>query len=195
MNWELTACAAARARRSCSAGESPRRRDRARAALAAFPAWLWAAACRLPNSSTMRFTAVLMKVAGPNTTLAGLRSAIWLQTGGRAFRPFFVSGTLPDRQPSRRSTRPRSSVSTVFDRSPRTSTTTASSPKSCLKRSVALKLSEPRSTSVSVAALGSSRNASAAPPSASSAVTASVSSGRRVTAPTKRPNRSPFLTR
>jgi hypothetical protein len=127
-----------------------------------------------------------MKVAGPNTTLAGFSSAISRQTGGSLPRPLLVSGTLPDRQPSSRSTRPRSSVRTVRGRSPRTRTSTASSPKSCLKRSVAWKLSEPRSTSVSVAALGSSLRASAAPPRASTPVTASTSSGRRVTAPTIR---------
>ena len=81
---------------------------------------------------------------------------------------------------------------TVRDRSPRTSTSTASSPKSRLKRSVASKLSEPESTSVSVATLGSSRSASAAPPSASTAVSASTVSGRRVTARTTRPEQIPL---
>jgi hypothetical protein len=41
-------------------------------------------------------------------------------------------------------------------------------------------------TSVEVAALGSSRSASTAPPSASTAVTASTGRGRRVTPPTRR---------
>ena len=134
----------------------------------------------------MRLTAVLMNVAGPKTTLAGSSSAIRRQTGGRLPSPRCVSGTLPDRQPSSPSMRPRSSVSTVFDSLPCASTTTASSPKSRLKRSVARKLSEPRLTSVSVAALGSSRRASAAPPRASTPVIASTSSGRRVTAATIR---------
>ena len=81
---------------------------------------------------------------------------------------------------------PGPEVRTVRVSSPCTSTRTASSPKSRLKRSVVPEVLEPRSTSVSVAALGSSRSASAAPPSASTAVTPSTSSGRRVTAPTSR---------
>ena len=192
MNCAVTASDAARASRSCSAGGSPRRSDRRRAARAACSAWRCAADWRLATSSTIPLTAVLMNVAGPKTTLAGLSSAIWRQTRGRLPRPRLLSGTLPDRQPSRRSTRPRSSVSTVLDRSPRTSTTTASSPKLRLKRSVAWKVFESRSTSVSVAALGSRRSASAAPASASRAVAASTSSGRRVTAATMRANAFPL---
>ena len=65
------------------------------------------------------------------------------QTGGRLPSPSLLSGTLPPRQPSSRSTRPRSAVSTVRVSSPRTSTRIASSPKSCLKRSVSLKLWSP----------------------------------------------------
>ena len=49
-------------------------------------------------------TAVLMNVAGPYTTFAGFRSAISRQTGGRLPSPFLLSGTLPARQPSSRST-------------------------------------------------------------------------------------------
>ena len=70
------------------------------------------------NSSPIWLTAVLMNVAGPYTTFAGLSSAISRHTGGRLPSPCSLSGTLPDRQPSSRSTRPRSSVSTVRASSP-----------------------------------------------------------------------------
>src|SRR5215211_1135825 len=191
VNSALTAADAARARRSWSAGGSPRCRDSRRAASAAFRAWPWLARWRRANSSAIWLAAVLMNVPGPYTTFAGSRSAISRQTAGSLRSP--CSGTLPERQPSSRSTRPRSEVSTVRVRSPLTSTSTASSPKSRFRRSVALKLSDPRSTRVSVAALGSSRSASAAPPSARNPVTVRTSSGRRVSAPTTRPNASPFI--
>ena len=193
-NWAWTAEKAALARRSCSLGGSPRRLESLRAASAAAWAWRWLARRRFWNSPAIWFTAVLMKVPGPNTTFAASSSAISRQTGGRLPSPSLLSGTLPDRQPSSRISRPRSAVSTVRASSPRTSTSTASSPKSCLKRSVSSKLCEPRSTSVSVAALGWRRSASAAPPSASSAVTASTGSGWRATPATSRAKRSPFLT-
>ena len=73
-----------------------------------------------------------------------------------------------------------------------TITITASSPKSSLKRSVAWNESVEESTSVSVAALGSSRRASAAPPRANIATTARVSSGRRAAARAIPPKRSPI---
>ena len=70
------------------------------------------------------------------------------------------AGTLPERQPSSLISRPRSGVSTVCWRSPFTSTTTASSPNSRLKSSVAFATSDERETRVSVPAL---RLESAAP--------------------------------
>ena len=134
VNCAVTAEKAALARRSCSAGGSPRRFDSLRAASAAACAWRWFAFWRPASSAPIRLTDVLMNVAGPNTTLAASSSAISRHTGGRLPSPFLLSGTLPDRQPSSASTRPRSSVSTVRVSSPRTSTRTASSPKSSLKR-------------------------------------------------------------
>ena len=74
-----------------------------------------------------------MNVAGPYTTFAGFSSAMSRHTGGRLPSPFLLSGTLPPRQPSSRSSRLRSAVSTVRVSSPCTSTRIASSPKSLLE--------------------------------------------------------------
>ena len=60
------------ARRSCSPGGSPRRLESWRAASAAAWAWRWLARWRFWNSPAIWFTAVLMKVPGPNTTFAGV---------------------------------------------------------------------------------------------------------------------------
>ena len=78
---------------------------------------------------------------------------------------------------------------------PLTSTTTASSPKSFLKRSLALARSDEPDTSVSTPVCGSSRSASAVPASASTPTTASTRVGRRVTARASEPNKSPLTSR
>ena len=190
MNFPVTSWRALAASCFWRAFESPRFADSFRAASAAWSAsWSLPARRRL-NSSVICPAAVLMKVPGPKTTLAGLSSAIFAQPGGSSRRP--CAGTLPDRQPSSLISFPRSGVSTVFWRLPFTSTTTASSPKSRLNSSVAFDTSDEGETRVSVPALGSRRRASAAPASPSTATTTIGTSGRRVTARTIAANRSPF---
>ncbi len=139
---------------------------------------------------------------GPKTTRAGLAFASSEHTGGSWRRP--SGGTLPDRQPSRRISRPRLAVRTSCLSGPWAMTTTESSPKSRLKSSVAAKVLEPRSTRVSVSTLGSRRRARAAPARASTATMARVSRGRRVAARAmraksntraRRPKMSPLRTR
>ncbi len=64
-NWARTASDAARARRSCSAGGSPRRSDSRRAAAAARWACLRFARSSAANWPAICVAAVLMKVPGP----------------------------------------------------------------------------------------------------------------------------------
>ena len=73
-----------------------------------------------------------------------------------------------------------------------TRTTTASSPKVSLKRSVSSNVADERLTSVSGSALGSSRSASPAPTSASRPTTPRTASGRLAASRTIPPKRSPI---
>ena len=76
--------------------------------------------------SSIWITASLRKVAGPTRNLTGFIRASSAQGPGIGFAP---GGTLPERHPSSRSSRPRFAVSSSRRRSPSASTTTGSSPK------------------------------------------------------------------
>ena len=78
---------------------------------------------------------------------------------------------------------------------PLTSTTTASSPKSRLKRSLACARSDDPDTSVSTPVCGSRRSASTAPPRASTPTTTSTRVGRLVTARASEPKKSLLTSR
>ena len=119
-------------------------RASARAAVAARLACAAAGRGSALNWSWICPTASLRKVPGPKTTLAGLRRAPAARTARPCRRAApGPSGALPERQPSRPSTRRMSEVSTSCVTGSRTSTKTASSPKRWCRRSVAAKLGAP----------------------------------------------------
>src|SRR4051794_17155588 len=128
-----------------------------------------------------------MNVAGPKTTLTGLVFASWAQGPFAPPRGVTPAGALPEMQPSSPSSRSRSEVRTSFDTGPLMRTMTASSPKRWCSVCVAAYASLERPTSVSVAALGSRRSASAAPASARAVTARPTSSGRRTAAPMTAP--------
>src|SRR3954469_6657762 len=108
--------------------------------------------------------------------------------GGRACRPAF--GTLPARQPSSWSRRPRSEVSTVWRRSPLAMITTGSPPKRSRYLLVASYELLDLSISVSVEVLACRPvRAARAPASDNSAARAIVSRGRLLAAAVMRAKR------
>ena len=102
-----------------------------------------------------------MNVPGPEDHLHRASSRPGARTARRARRAArALGGTLPDRQPSSPSSRPRSEVSTSRGSVLADEDVDASSPKRSCRRSVACQLAVPRPTSVSVPVVGSRRSAS-----------------------------------